>query len=338
MLARYVGAASVAQFHAFLETGQRALAGGAAGADAHLLGAERAIAQKDLATAESELVAALTDAPADWPRKADALVSLIHTKHKRKDLAGCLELAERSLDDTGTTASAADFVSIAMECAEPRAQAEPERVAKLRERAIGRVQALLDDPKAVLSADDRSDAMLLLRGIFIDLGKPADAKAIAERQRVLLDDAAGKAPSPLAAMTYNYQRADVYVYLGRPLDIVPALEKSAKDLPKEYDPRARLGQVLLEAGKLDEAAKVTDEALALVYGPRKARVLSIRAAIAAKQGDKAGERRYRQDIVKLWESLPPGQANPASLEAARQQLAKLDAPDAGSGAGSGAGK
>jgi thioredoxin-like negative regulator of GroEL len=330
VLARFVGAASVTQFHAFLDAGVKAMTNGTVGADAHLLAAERATAAKDLDTVERELGAALLDAPADWPRKSDALVSLIHVKRKRDDVAGCLQLAETKLDDTGSAASASDFLSIALDCATSDAKAEPARVAKLRERATVRLKQLLDDPKAPLSVDDRSDAMAILRGALEDLGNKPEAKAIAEKQRALLDDAAAKAPTPMAAMTYNYQRADVYAYLGRPLDIVPALEKSAADLPTEYDPRARLGRILLEGGKLDDAAKWTDEALALVYGPRKARVLALRAEIAAKQGDKATEKRLRVEVVKLWEALPPGQASPEALAAAKKALAALDEPAAGS--------
>src|SRR5215470_12512697 len=47
VLARFVGAASLAQFHLFLDAGRKAQQGGTAGADARLLGAERAIAVKD---------------------------------------------------------------------------------------------------------------------------------------------------------------------------------------------------------------------------------------------------------------------------------------------------
>ena len=127
-------------------------------------------------------------------------------------------------------------------------------------------------------------------------------------------------------MTYNWHRAEVYVYLGRPLDIVPALEKSAKDLPDAYDPRARLGWVYLKAGKMAEAATWTDQALALVYGPRKGRLLGTRAEIAAFQHDAAAERKYRAEAVKLWEAMPAGQASPDALAKAKEELAKLDAP------------
>ena len=168
--------------------------------------------------------------------------------------------------------------------------------------------------------------MVMLRETYDALGRNDDATALADKQRALLDDAAAKAATPLAAMTYNWQRAEVYVYLGRPLDIVPALEKSAHDLPNEYDPRARLGWIYLQADKLAEATTWTDQALAMVYGPRKGRLLAQRAEIAAKAGDAAGERRFRTENVKLWESLPPGQASADQLARAKDALAKLDAP------------
>ena len=326
VLARFVGAASKQQFAAFLDAGARALAGDPDGADKHLLAAERHLQVKDLDAAEQELVAALAAAPAAWPRKPDALVSLISTRSKQKDYAGCLELAEKSLDETGNAASATDFTYLALACAEQRAEAEAPRVAKLRERAAARLQKLVDDKTAPLSVDDRSDAMVNLRNAFDALGKQDAARAIAEKQRALLDEAATKAADPMAAMTFNWPRAEVYVYLGRPLELVPALEKSAKDLPGEYDPRARLGWIYAKGGKLEEAAKWTDDAIKLVYGPRKVRVLSQRAEIAAAARDKATEKRVREEIVKTLETLPASQTSPEAIAKAKQAVADLDRP------------
>ncbi len=122
-------------------------------------------------------------------------------------------------------------------------------------------------------------------------------------------------------MTYNWPRAEVYVYLGKPLDLVPALERSANDLPKEYDPPARLGWVYFKAGKLPEAATWIDKALALAYGPRKARLLGLRADIAAAAGDKTAERTFREQAVAQYEGLPKGEENPDALAAAKAALA-----------------
>ena len=43
----------------------------------------------------------------------------------------------------------------------------------------------------------------------------------------------------------------MYLYLGVPLELVPALEKSAADLPEEYDPPYRLAWIYWKDGKLD---------------------------------------------------------------------------------------
>jgi thioredoxin-like negative regulator of GroEL len=321
VLARFVGAASVQQFHDFLAAGVKAQAGGVAAADAHLLGAERALALKEYDTADAELAAALAAAPKDWPRRPELLNSIILTKLKKHDLAGCLATAEQHLDETGNAAAASDFMVTAMMCADEREHDEPDRVKTLRERAAARWKQLLADPKAPLSVDDRSDAMASLRETLDTLGNKDEARQIAEQQRALLDDAAAKAATPIAAMTYNWPRSEVYVYLGKPLDLVPSLEKNARDLPAEYDPRARLGWIYYKGGKLDEAARWTDEALKLVYGPRKGRVLTQRADIAAAAGDHALEKQLREDAVKLYESLPASQQSPQALAQAKQALA-----------------
>ena len=329
VLARFVGAASVAQFHSFLDAGALAMKGGSAGPDQHLLNAERAVAAKDFKAADSELTAALTAAPAEWPRKADALVSLIGVKQKLKDTAGCVELLEKNLDATGNAASASDFMSNGVDCAKgllEKDATQADRVKALRERAVARWQQLASQTATPMSVDDRSDVLMYQRETLVALGRKDEAIKVAEAQRAMLDEAATKAPTPMAAMTYNWPRAEVYVFLEKPLELVPALEKSIKDLPGEYDPKARLGWIYMKAGKLDDAAKYLDQALTQVYGPRKARVLTYRAEIAQKQGDRATEKKMREELVKLYESLPPGHANPEALAKAKQTLADLDKP------------
>ncbi|MBA3459522.1 MAG: thioredoxin family protein [Deltaproteobacteria bacterium] len=325
VLARWVGAASTSQFHAFLDAGADAR-DGVDGPGKHLLAAERALATKTYDVAEKELTAALAAAPPDWVRRPDALLSLLSTISRQKDDARCLTFAIENMGKTGSSSTAADFVATALSCASNREKEDAAGVTALRTAAIARLEGLLAETGAPLSVDDRSDAMVILRETYAAVGRKDDAKALAEKQRALIDEAAARATSPMAAMTFNWQRAEVYVYLGRPLEVVPALEKSAADLPEEYDPPARLGWVYLKGGKLAEAATWTDRALKLAYGPRKARVLSQRAEIANKQGDAAAEKKFRAEAVALWESLPPGQASPDALAKAKEALSKLDAP------------
>jgi len=329
VLARFVGAAGVSQFHDFLDNGMRMMHTNNDDASQHLAAAERALAVKDLAKAETELNAAIDKSHPAWLMRPNVLNSLVLTKLKRDDFTGCVDLANKYIDEIGNSAVTSDFLTTAASCADKLT--DPAAQKAYRQAAVKRWQRLLEESK-VMSVDDRSDAMASMREAMVALGDKANAKKTAEAQRALLDDAAAKAPTPLAAMTYNWPRAEVYVYLGKPLDLVPALEKSAADLPKEYDPPARLGWLYFQAKKYDDAAKWTDQALAMVYGPRKGRVLSLRADIAAAQGDPAAEKKYRQDAVTLYEGLPKGQAAPEALAKAKEALAK-----AGSGSGAGSG-
>jgi thiol-disulfide isomerase/thioredoxin len=320
VLARFVGAASVQQFHTFLEAGAKARQGGTAAVDARMLGAERALAAKDYATADEELAAVLSTATPDWPRLHEATYYRLLAISRGGDPKRCLEFGESALDGIGTDALATNFLELMWDCAEKLEMTEPARAVKLHEEVIARWRQILADVHAQLSIDDRAEALGYLRDALDQTGKHDDAHQVAEQSRVLLDDAAAKAPDAMAAMTYNWPRADVYAYLGRPLDLVPALEKSARDLPDEYDPRARLGWIYWKAGKLADAAKWTDEALPMVYGPRKGRLLEQRAEIAGAAGDHDAERRYREQEVKLYESLPPGQESADALAKAREAL------------------
>jgi len=330
VLARFIGAATLAQFHEFLDAGARAAAGGGAVADSRFLGGQRALTKRDYATADEELTAALAAAPKDWVHRAEAVHALALVKTRRGDTKACLDVGEQYMEDAGATALGTNFVAFIDGCAEQAMETEPARAKAIRNKGIARMRELLADPKSPLSTDDRAEAMGYLRDALDGTGKPDEAKQVAEELRALLDRAMDSAKTPLEAMTHLWLRCEVYAYLGRPLELAPAVEKLAAQLPTEYDPPARLGWLYWKGGKLDQAATWTDKALALVYGPRKGRVLAQRAEIAAAAGDKATERTFREQAVKLWESLPAGQQSPDNLEKAKQALAALAAPAAGS--------
>ncbi len=324
--ARFVGAASKAQFLDFLDHGARGTSATttAGSADDLLRQADRAVVIKDYAAAITSYKGAIAAAPATWPRRPDALVSLAGAYRRAPDHAECLTLGETSMQETGTTASATDFLVLTLDCAAALAEKEGPRVKAFRTNAAARLTALLADPAAQLSVDDRSDAMMNLRTLQDLLDQKAAARATAAAQLTLLDEAAAKAPTPFAAMTFNWPRAEVYVYLNRGLDLVPALEKSAADLPTEYDPPYRLAWVLFKSHKLDEAVTWNDRATTLAYGPRKTRVLALSADLALARKDLAAERAARAAIVETYASLPPESVPPDALEKARAALTALD--------------
>jgi tetratricopeptide (TPR) repeat protein len=195
----------------------------------------------------------------------------------------------------------------------------------VREHLARRLAAVLDDPAAPMSADDRSEGMRILREIHVALGDTAGARKLAERQRALLDEAWAKAPTPFAAMTYAWPQAEVYAYLGEGEKLIPVLEKLEADLPNEYDPPYRLAWIYRKLGRFDEALVAANRALARAYGPRKARVQAQVADIHASRGDRASEIAARKAVVAIYEALPEGQKQPAALAAARQALAATEA-------------
>ncbi|HEY0251187.1 MAG TPA: thioredoxin family protein, partial [Kofleriaceae bacterium] len=193
VLGRWIGAASIAQFHQFIDAGAAALKGGADAATSHLISGERAQTAKDHATAVTELEAALKAAPTDYPRRGEILDSLVAAKAAAKDYAGCMALVEQYMDQMGTTSIAADFTATGATCAdEAKADAKP-----FRTKIVARLQAILTEGKE-LSVDDRSDTMRIIREELDKLGKKDEAKKTAEAQAQLLDATAAKAQTPLA--------------------------------------------------------------------------------------------------------------------------------------------
>ncbi len=327
--ARYLGSSSVAQFRDFLANGERAYLDGRAGAGAldpdsplaRVRDGDRAATRGDFEAADAAYGAALSRAPADWARRPDVLVSRIGLLYRREAWADCVALGAAAMDQTGRSASALDFAYYTFLCA---SQVDTDDARAIIELAETRISELVDDRQAPLSVDDRADGLRVLREIRESFGDSAGARRYAEAQRALLDRAAEVAPSPFVAMTYNWPRSEVYVYLGIGDQLVPILEKSVADLPDEYDPPYRLAWVLLNLERLEPALANAEKALALVYGPRKARVQALIADIQHARGDREAERKARAAVVAIYEALPEGQKQPEAEQKAREALAAVD--------------
>ncbi len=327
--ARQIGTMSVAQLRGFLEDGERVVTASHGnelkpGDPAALLAAgdAAAVAGKD-GDAARLYGEALAKAPADWTRRGSALVSRIHALQKLSDWSACADLAQAEMAKTGNGPPAADFAAYSLDCAD--ALKDDPRAPKLRAAALARLEALAADPAAQLSADDRGDMWRTVWGVKEKAGDKAGARAAAEKRRDLLEAAAAKAPDAWAASTYDWARAETFVYLGQPDEAVKLLEKSEAGLPDDYNPPARLARVYFDRGRLGEALAAVDRALARAYGPRKAGVFRLKADILDKQGRAAEAAKVVSEEIALWESLPAEQRRPAALEAANKRLDGLRA-------------
>lgn len=326
---RYLGAASVAQFRDFLQQSESAYLDEKRGTLpegsplALVRKGDRAIVAGERSAAKRAYYAALAAAPKDWPRRPQVLVSLISMHYDQEEWEPCVTLAREEMANTGRSASAADFADHALQCVEN--VFDSRLISEMRNTAIGRLMPLVDDDSAPLSMDDRADAMRVIREIRESMDDLEGARAMAERQRVFLDEAAAAADTPLAAMTFNWPRAEVYHYLERLGEIVPALEKSVADLPNEYDPPYRLAWVYHKMGANEKALPMAQTAVERAYGPHKARIYSLLADVYKGLGNIAGERDARKAVVAVYESLPDGQRHPLAYRRAFETLMSVEA-------------
>ncbi len=324
---RYLGAASVTQLRELLAAAEKAhevasAADGTLPAELQaVVRGDRAATAGDWPGAAAAYRQALAAAPAEFSRRAEVLVALAAALQRGGDLAGCVALGRAELGATGSSASAADFVQTIARCAAELDEAK--QAWAVRRMLVRRLEALLAEKTAPLSADDRADAMRIARELYDALGQHRRARRMAERQAAYLEDAARAAESPYAAMTFNWPRAEVAVYLGRAAELVAPLEAQVAALPTEYDPPYRLAWVLLQLGEHERAQELAERASALMYGPRKARALQMLVDIAVAAGDPQGQRRAFEELIEHLEQLPAGQADAAELTRAREALAAL---------------
>lgn len=326
--ARLTSAASVEQFRDFVLEGERAhvdeaLEAGDLDDDRALAEArrgDRALARDDYGAAFAAYERALENAEREWARRPDVLVSYMHAAMRAGDAHDCKFIARSQIDETGAGASAVRFSRYVLWCAE--SQVEDELETELLALADDRLSELLAGDHQ-LSSDDQSTALRTRRRIHEHLGDDDEARALAERQRALLDRAAEDAIGPRAASTYSWPRAEVYTYLGEPEALLPDLVELAESLPDQYDPPYRAAWLALRAGELDEAASWAERSRELAYGPRKSRVLELLAEIHREAGDEAAERGALEALIAHLESLPPSQEQPEKSREARARLSDL---------------
>lgn len=282
--AEFSGAATVGQFRSFLEDGEATYldAHGTSLAEDdprrwHRDGIRLAQA-KHWDAADQAFARALELAPDSWNRRADVLVARIRGRLKAKDFAACATLAREQLAtvERWRAASVTDFSLYANLCLK---ELEPAVAEPVRAQLIAALHELSEDQDAPLSVDDRSDLLMNLRELQIAAGDETAARASAERQRDLLAKAFHDARSPTEAMTYNWPRCEVAVYLGEGEALLPDLQKNVADLPHEYDPPYRLAWLLHELGRDAEAKPHVEAALEKSYGPRRERIEALAAKI-----------------------------------------------------------
>lgn len=281
VVARFSGAMTAPELRSRLEDLLRSQP---AQVDALLAQADAAAAASDptKAAALYAQAASLQPGPANLAR---ARLGQIQALREGGDYRACAELADLSHTEVGRSATATDFFSYGADCAGRLPDADQRQ--RLRRQLRGHLEAVVRDPAAPLLPDDRSDGYGTLIDVADGLGDSAGGDRYAQDRLSLLEAAAAQAKNPIAAATYDAHRLECYRRLKRYAPAETMLLASARQMPHDYNPPARLARLYLDMGRLDEGLKSIDRALSLAQGPRRVSMLELRASLLHGLGQTA---------------------------------------------------
>lgn len=321
VVAYFPGAGSAREMKTFIEDALHVLDASAKPGDPLLLlaRASSARASGDAKKALAIYDELLTKTDAKWTRRSEALAGKLNALASSGDPDGCARFGTAHIDEITGAAAPADFASLMLTCAGRLAKSVTQEAA--RKKAMARIESLVASPPPESTVDDRADVLAMLASAKSEAGDMEGARAAHEKRLAMMEKAAKEAKTPEIAATYDYGRAISYLALGRAEDAMRMLEAREREMPKSYDPPARLANVLLRLGKLDAALAANGRAVALSYGPRRLGYLRVRGDMQARLGDKPGQIKTLREEVAGYEALPKGQLSAAQLDDAKKRLA-----------------
>ena len=321
---RLVGSLTLAQLHAFLDRGRVAVGGGGGSQEAEeaLDRADQHYGARRYAEAAEAYRLALGKAPADWPHYARAVEALLFSYQQMTDHDRCVELAQATLKRLAGTPSEVGVAAGGLDCALALKDDAPEKASRVA-ALEAEVRRLVADPKVAVAADDVSGAYSFLVEARKAAKDEAGTRRTLQEWATYLESAAARARTPAQRTVFDSHRLAAYLDLGQPQRAIPMLEASERDFPQDYNPPARLAAAYQAMKEWDKALAAADRALRLIYGPRKLRVLDIKADVLRSKGDLAGARRTLEEAVAFADALPAGQRSDARVAALKKKLDSL---------------
>lgn len=148
-------------------------------------------------------------------------------------------------------------------------------------------------------------------------------KALAAQWLTFLEGEAAKTKSPPERAVFDPHRVNAALASGQAEKMVAPLLQSEKDLPKDYNPPARLAVIYRELGKFDEGLKAIERALPKCKeGPRRLRLLDTKASLFDKLGNKAARVKTLEEAVAYAKKLPKAQVSEKRIASLEASLAK----------------
>jgi tetratricopeptide (TPR) repeat protein len=172
-------------------------------------------------------------------------------------------------------------------------------------------------------ADDRSWLYRELASAREARGDARGVRALARDWLAFLEGEAARARTPLERAAFDGQRLEAAIRLGAPRRVLPALLRSEQELPGEFVPPTNLALVYLELGRPADALAAADRALARAEGPRRIRVLVIRAEALEALGNRVAARETLQRALADAAALPEATRPHGPVAAAERLLREL---------------
>ena len=323
VLLRYVGGANIVQLRGMLDDAeQQHRSRTEAVADTLLASGDRLASDGHHAAAAKSYESAIKSAPKRWRRLGRTAESLIFSLSMADEKEQCARRALALYPRVKGTVSSANVAATGLSCAVGLDKTNEKRVA-LIEALEKATRAVFDDRKVILSDDDRSGMYMALIDARDAAGDEEGTVALQWQWATFLEQAAARAETAEQRTVYDSHRVSAYLDLGTPEKAIPMLEQSERDFPTDYNPPARLALIYNTMKDYDKALAASDRAMALVYGPRKLSVLSVRTDIFTGKGDTKAARETMMQAIEYAKSLPEGQRSERRIAALEKRLAGM---------------
>lgn len=308
---KWIGSADEAQMTALLSA--------AKGKGTPVAEADALLAKGDATTAAEKYLAAVKAGGGDARTTLSALSALYLAKQHE----ACARTADEQLNALTSPGDRVNGIVWGLGCALDL-PASPERT-KLLARFVAEGKKALT-LEGVL-ADDVSGLYDALVSERQDAKDGVAAEALALDWLTFLEGQAAKATTPAARAVFDPHRVSAALAGKHPERALDALARSEAELPKDYNPPARLAILYRELGQYDAALAAVDRALKkCAEGPRKLRVYETKAAILAKKGDRAAQKQTLTEAVAYAKKLPRAQRSEQRIAALEKQAQAIPPP------------
>lgn len=309
---KWLGTADVAQLIRRLGDAERAVRGSAGDpASTAIAEADRLYGADKKQEAASAYQRAIDAGGPNWPDRPRAVEAMVTALSLSDKAETCATVAGREAPALPRGSAFASIVATGLSCA-----LDAESSSSWRTPAITALEPLVHEALALpdLLGDDRSGLYMTLVQAREAAGDEAGMKKLAGEWLDFLERATASAKNAEERLAYDSHRVSAALAVGTPERALPALQASARDLPGDYNPPARMAVILREMGRYDEALAASDRALAMAYGPRKIGIYEARAAIYEKMGDIAAVKQTLLDAIDFARTLPPSSRIEQTIE------------------------